>query len=96
MAQWLRNPTRNHEGAGSIPALPQWVNASVAVSCGVGYRCGSDPELLWLWRRPTATALIRPLPWEPPYAAGVPQEIATKTKKDKRQKKKFKNNKCTA
>jgi len=41
------------------------------VSCGVGRRCGSDPELLWLWHRPVATAPIRPLAWEPPYAAGV-------------------------
>ena len=25
MAQWLANPTRNHEVAGSIPGLDQWV-----------------------------------------------------------------------
>ena len=25
MAQWLTNPTRNHEVAGSIPGLTQWV-----------------------------------------------------------------------
>ena len=41
------------------------------MSCGVGRICGLDPELLWLWRRPAATALIRPLAWEPPYATGV-------------------------
>ena len=37
----------------------------------VGHRSGSDPEWLWLWRRPVATAPIRPLAWEPPYAMGV-------------------------
>ena len=26
MAQWLTNPTRNHEVAGSVPALARWVN----------------------------------------------------------------------
>ena len=25
MAQWLMNPTTNHEVVGSIPGLPQWV-----------------------------------------------------------------------
>ena len=34
------------------------------MSCGVGHRRGSDPTLLWLWRRPEATAPIRPLAWE--------------------------------
>ena len=48
------------------------------MSCGVGRRHSSDPALLWLWRRPTATALSRPLAWEPPHAVGTALE---KTKK---------------
>jgi len=56
------------------------------VSCGVGCRRGSDPALLWLWRRPVATAPIRPLAWEPPYAAGAAQEIAKRQKKKKKKK----------
>ena len=75
MAQWLTNPTRNHEVAGSIPGLVSGLSG-VAVSCGVGCRCGSDPELLWLWCRLAAVALIQPLAWEPPYATGAALEKA--------------------
>ena len=39
------------------------------MSCGVGRRCGSDPASLCLWCWQAAVALIRPLAWEPPYAA---------------------------
>ena len=31
-------------------------------------QCGLGLALLWLWRRLVATAPIRPLAWEPPYA----------------------------
>ena len=57
--------------------------SGIAVSCGVGCRCGSDPVLLGLWRRLVATAPIRPLAWEPPYAMGAIQEMAKRQKKKK-------------
>ena len=66
MAQWLTNPTRNHEVSRLIPSVAQWVK---------------DPALLWLWHRPTATAPITPLAWEPPYAME-----SSPGKKAKRQK----------
>ena len=50
------------------------------MSYGVGRRHGSDLVLLWLWGRLAATALIRPLAWEPPYAAGAAQRNNKKTK----------------
>ena len=53
------------------------------MSCGAGCRRGSDPVLLWLWRGPVATALLRPLAWEPPYAVGVAKEMAKRQKKKK-------------
>ena len=51
--------------------------------CGVGHGRGSDLMLLWLWRKPGATAHIGPLAWEPPYATGA----ALKRQKAKKKKK---------
>ena len=60
------------------------------MSCGVGCRRGSDVALLWLWQRLAATALLRPLAWEPPYAVGEALKRA-KDKKEKRIKHKIKH-----
>ena len=63
------------------------------MSCGVGCRCGSDPALLWLWLRPTAVALIRPLAWELPHAMSVALKRPKKKKKKKKKKKNTKEKK---
>ena len=63
-----------HEDAGSIPDLDEW-GSCVAMGCGVGRRRGSDPTLLWLWRRPSAAAPVQPLAWEPPCAVGAALKI---------------------
>ena len=52
------------------------------MSCGAGCRRGSDPKLLWLWRRPAAAAPIRHLTWELPYATGADLKREKKKKKN--------------
>ena len=42
-------------------------------------------DVALLWHRPVATALIRPLAWEPPYAEGA----ALKRQKAKKKKEKL-------
>ena len=53
----------------------------MAVSCGIGHRCSSDPVLLWLWL--AAVDPIGRLAWEPPYAMGAAlkkKKVKTKNK----------------
>ena len=47
------------------------LESGIAVSCAVGRRHGSYPELLWLWHRVAAVTLIQHLAWELPYVAGA-------------------------
>ena len=58
------------ENLGSIPGLTMGEGSSIAMSCGVGCRCGSDLALLCLWPKLAAVAPIRSLVWGP-YATGV-------------------------
>ena len=75
------NLTSIHEDTDLIPGLTQWVKGSgIASSCGVGHRHGSDPTSLWLWDRPAAAVLIRPLAQELPYAATAALKISKKQK----------------
>ena len=57
------NQTRNHEFAGSIPDLTQWVGDLALPRAGC---------------RVATVALIGPLALEPPYAAGVAQKKTKK------------------
>ena len=61
MAQWLTNPTRNHEVAGSIPALASGltIRRCCELWCRLQTRLGSC--VAWLWCRPVVTAPIGPL-----------------------------------
>ena len=58
MAQWLTNPNRNHE----VAVRPLGLLSGLKIQCCrelcVGCRLRLDPVLLWLWRRPAATAPI--------------------------------------
>ena len=67
-----------------IPGLQGFKDPALAgMSFGAGRRSGSDLALLWLWRRQGATAPIRPLAWEPPYAAGA---VVIRQKRQKEKK----------
>ena len=64
----------------SLTLLSGW-GSGVAVSCGVGRSCGSDPVLLWLCHKLAAAAPIQPLSWKPRYAKGVALKKKTKKKR---------------
>ena len=51
--------------------------------------------MVWLWRRPSTTAPIQPLAWEPPYDvdAALKRQKTKKKKKKKKKKRKKKKKK---
>ena len=67
VAKQVMSPTSIHKDVGSALGLTHWVKGStIAVSCSMSHRQGSDLQLLWLWLWLAAAALIQFLAWEPP------------------------------
>ena len=72
-----------------VPIVAQWKRIrlgsmrfgvrSLASLSGLRIRHGRE-----LWRRPAAAALIGPLAWEPPYAAGAALQKKEKEKKKRK------------
>ena len=87
MAQREVNLTSNHEDAGLIPGLVQQVKIWRCHELWYRSQTQLRPCLLWLWRRPAATAPIGPLDWEPPYAVGAARKSKRKKKKKKKKRK---------
>ena len=54
------------------------------MGCGVGRRHSWDLAWLWLWCRLAATALIHPLAWELPHAAGAALKKQKKRKEGRK------------
>ena len=68
-----------------------WVQSLASLSGLRIWHCRELWYRLQMWLRSgvavaLATALIRPLAWEPPYAVGAAQEIAKRQKKKKKKK----------
>ena len=55
--------------------------SGILIGCDIGFRCGSDLVLLWLWYRQAAAAPIEPVAWEFPHAVGVAMKRKKKKKK---------------
>ena len=78
------NLTRIYEDSGLSPGPIQWVKDSVLPWAVVWVKDTSpDAELLWLWHRLAAVALIWPLAWEQTNALDVALKKKKKKKKER-------------
>ena len=79
MTQRVKNSTSIHKDAVQSLALhcsELWCRLQTHV----------DLELLWLWRRPAATALMQPVTWKLPYATCAALQKKKKKEKEKKEK----------
>ena len=67
MARQVMNLASIHEDANLIPGFTLWAK---------------DLAWLWLWYKPAAKALIRPLAWELLYVSGAALKSQRKKKKE--------------
>ena len=82
---WLSNNETDQYSGGH--GFDSWLcsvglDSNIAVSCGVGHRCGSDPMFCGCGVGPATVALIGPLACELPYAV----HVALKSKTNKQTK----------
>ena len=81
MAQQKQTPLVSKRMWVSSSALLIGLRVQHCHELDVGYRCGLELALLWLWWRPEAAAPIQPLVQEFPYAMGV--ALKSKNRKQK-------------